>query len=103
MKTLHRRYTSKGPDAKPPLILNQRTTAPEQDEPILFQESCLALAADQDRIVLRRYFEHYSPDTARWVEYTHSIPVAELIHWIMTHGQLHIECSENTPKTKESH
>ncbi len=103
MKTLHSRYTTQGQDAKRPLVLSQRTTPPEQDSPIRFQEACLALAVDQDRIVLRRYFEHYSPDAARWVEYAHSIPVAELMHWIMTHGQLHIECSENAPKTKESH
>jgi len=46
---------------------------------------------------MRRYFERFSPAESHWVEYIHSIPTTEFIHWIMTHGQLRIECSENTP------
>lgn len=99
MKISSNRYTTEGGDDARPLILTQRTTAPEQDAPILFQQSCLGLADDQDRIVLRRYFERYSPDHGHWVEYVHSIPTADFIHWIMTHGQLRIECSDNTPDT----
>ena len=56
----------------------------------------LGLAGDQSRIVLRRYFEQYGPSRSQWVEYVHSIPAADLIQWIMSHGQLHIECSDNT-------
>ncbi|PMQ10051.1 hypothetical protein PseAD21_18225 [Pseudomonas sp. AD21] len=97
MKALHSRYTAEGHDTRYPLILSQRTTAPEHDTPLLFQEFCLGLSDDQSRIVLRRYFEQYGPSQAQWVEYVHSIPTADLIHWIMTHGQLHIECSDNTP------
>ncbi|MGH8450037.1 hypothetical protein [Pseudomonas sp.] len=105
MKVLSSRYTAPPQHSEQPLVLSQRTSVPEQDSPILFQELCLGLAHDQSRIVLRRYFEHYSPDTSRWVEYAHSIPTTELIHWIMTHGQLQIVCSENTPErtAKESH
>lgn len=104
MKALHSRYTAEGHNAQYPLILSQRTTAPTHDTPILFQEFCLGLSSDQSRIVLRRYFEQFSPANAQWVEYAHSIPTADLIHWIMTHGQLHIECSQDTPpKHKESH
>ncbi|VVN48624.1 hypothetical protein PS862_01247 [Pseudomonas fluorescens] len=99
MKVLNSRYTAQGHDIERRLILTQRTTASEHDTPILFQESCLGLANDQSQIVLRRYFESYSPDSAHWVEYAHSIPTASLIHWIMTQGQLHIEYSENTPQT----
>ncbi|PKA68958.1 hypothetical protein ATI02_1768 [Pseudomonas baetica] len=95
MKALHSRYTAEGPGANYPLILSQRTSAPADDTPILFQEFCLGLAGDQSRIVLRRYFEQYSPANAQWVEYAHSIPTADLIHWIMSHGQLQIESSEN--------
>lgn len=104
MKALHNRYTAEGHNAKYPLILSQRTTPPTDDTPILFQEFCLGLSSDQSRIVLRRYFEQFSPANAQWVEYAHSIPATDLIHWIMTHGQLHIECSENAPQTnKDSH
>lgn len=96
MSALHNRYTAEG-DARYPLILSQRTSAPEQDTPLLFQEFCLGLSDDQSRIVLRRYFEQYGPSDAQWVEYVHSIATADLIQWIMSHGQLHIECSDNTP------
>lgn len=99
MKDLNNRYAEQGHATERFLILTQRTTAPEQDTAILFQESCLGLAADQSQIVLRRYFERFSPDNSQWVEYAHTIPTARLIHWIMTHGQLHIEYSENTPQT----
>lgn len=97
MKVLSSRYTAEGHPTERPLILTQRTTTRANDTPILFQELCLGLANDQSQIVLRRYFERYSPDGAHWVEYAHSVPTAGLIHWIMAHGQLHIECSENTP------
>ena len=103
MKTLSSRYTEQAHETTRPLVLSQRTSSPARDSPVLFQESCLGLTADQDRIVLRRYFEHYSPDAGRWVEYAHSISTAELVHWIMTHGQLHIECSHDTPDEKVAH
>jgi len=99
MKGLSNRYTTEQGDDARPLILAQRTTAPGQDAPILFQQSCLGLADDLGRLVLRRYFERYSPDCGHWVEYVHSIDIADFIHWIMTHGQLRIECSDNTPDT----
>ncbi|KAB0494311.1 hypothetical protein [Pseudomonas vancouverensis] len=95
MKVLNGSYITEGPSSARPLILNQRTTAPESDKSILFQETCLGLTGDQSQIVLRRYFEHYGPDNADWVEYIHAIPTAELVHWIMRHGQLRIECSDN--------
>jgi hypothetical protein len=91
---------AEGDDTVRSLILNQRTTAPGHDASILFQQTCLGLANDQSQIVMRRYFEHYAPARAQWVEYIHSIPTAEFIQWIMTHGQLRIECSENTPQTQ---
>ncbi|WP_445178385.1 hypothetical protein [Pseudomonas sp. McL0111] len=97
MKVLNCRYIAKGNATQRPLILSQRTTAPEHDTPILFQEACLGLSDDQSQIVLRRYYERYSPSGSRWVEYVHSIPTADLIHWIMSHGQLRIESSQETP------
>ncbi|MFJ4247610.1 hypothetical protein SAMN04488483_0716 [Pseudomonas helmanticensis] len=104
MKEFNQRHTAEGRASHRPLILSQRTTAPGHGTPILFQEACLGLTGNQERIVLRRYFEQFSPDSAHWVEYVHSIPVADLVNWIMRHGQLHIECSDNTaPAHKESH
>ncbi|RFD27432.1 hypothetical protein CER19_18215 [Pseudomonas sp. GL93] len=101
MKVSSSRYTEQAAGDARPLVLSQRTSSPAQDSPMLFQESCLGLNAD--RIVLRRYFEHYSPQAGRWVEYAHSIPIAELVHWIMTHGQLHIESSHDKPNEQATH
>lgn len=95
MKLLNSRYVTEDRHSLRPLILNQRTTAPDADQSILFQETCLGLSGDQSQVVLRRYFEQYSPDGADWVEYIHAIPTADLVHWIMRHGQLRIECSDN--------
>ncbi|MBS4086565.1 MULTISPECIES: hypothetical protein [Pseudomonas] len=90
-------HNSKSHTANRPLILSQRTAALGHDTPIVFQESCLGVSNDQTRVVLRRYFEHFSPTNAHWVEYVHSISTADLIEWVMSHGHLHIECSDNTP------
>lgn len=93
MKVLHSKYPAH--DIARSLILMQRTTTTTgRDEPIIFQQSCLGLAQDQHQVVLRRYVEHYSPDSGHWVEYAHAVPTAELIAWIMAHGQLRIACSE---------
>lgn len=97
MKDMNSGYITRDYGAVRPLILTQRTTAPGPDTPILFQETCLGLANDQSQLILRRYFERFSPTEAHWVEYLHTIPTAEFIQWIMTHGQLRIECSDNTP------
>ncbi len=79
------------------LILNQRTSKALHNEPVLFQESRLALSGDQQRIVLIRYIERYSPGSGQWVEYQHSTSIADLTHWIMAHGELHIDCCEDHP------
>ncbi|MCU0070480.1 hypothetical protein N8H71_02700 [Pseudomonas koreensis] len=100
MKDMYSSYTTRDHGAVRPLILTQSTTAPGKETPILFQETCLGLALDQSQLVLRRYFERYSPSGAHWVEYINTIPTTELIHWIITHGQLRIECSENTPSIR---
>ncbi|MBZ9780559.1 hypothetical protein K9857_03220 [Pseudomonas sp. REP124] len=97
MKVLNGIPTAAGRNTERPLILTQRTALPGGDKSILFQETCLGLASDQSQIVMRRYFERYSPEGSHWVEYIHSIPTTEFIHWIMTHGQLRIECSEDAP------
>ncbi|MBC3776431.1 hypothetical protein [Pseudomonas sp. SWRI99] len=96
MKDLYNSNRVGGHCVNRPLILSQRTAALGPDTPIVFQESCLGVSDDQSRIVLRRYFEHFSPASAHWVEYVHSISAADLVAWIMTHGQLHIECSDHT-------
>jgi hypothetical protein len=97
MNDLYSSFTVEGPICTRPLILSQRSTASGPDAPILFQQACLAVGQARERIVLRRYFEHYSPDSGHWVEYAHSVPMADLIHWIMTHGQLQVACSDNAP------
>ncbi|MFJ2689413.1 hypothetical protein [Pseudomonas sp. NPDC087336] len=90
-------YATETTDSTHSVILNQRTSAPGHDEPILFQQSCLGLTDDRTHVVLRRYFEQYSPTTGTWVEYIHRVPIAEFTQWIMAHGDLRIECSEDLP------
>ncbi|MFZ3282864.1 hypothetical protein [Pseudomonas sp.] len=85
-----------------PLILSQRTAALGPDTPVVFQESCMGVSTDQGTVVLRRYFEHFSPTNAHWVEYVHSVSTADLMNWIMAHGRLHIECSDNLAQNKEA-
>lgn len=100
MKVLNGSQSAGGHTTGRPLILTQRTALPGGDKSILFQETCLGVAGDQSQIVMRRYFERYSPEDSHWVEYIHSIPTAEFIHWIMTHGQLRIEHSDDAPHTQ---
>jgi hypothetical protein len=77
---------------------SQRTAALGPDTPILFRESCLEVFNDQSRIVLRRYFEHFNPANAHRAEGIHSLSTNEPINKVISHGQLHIECSDNTPQ-----
>ncbi|ALE88304.1 hypothetical protein [Pseudomonas versuta] len=79
------------------LILSQRTRKVWRTDPVLFQESRLALSSDQKSLHLIRYIETYSPQCSQWVEYSHSVSVAELTQWVMAHGELHIKgCESDT-------
>jgi hypothetical protein len=93
-------YPIETADSAHSVILNQRTSTPGHDEPILFQQACLGLTDDRTHVVLRRYYERYSPTDSNWVEYIHSVPIAELTQWIMAHGGLRIECSEELPGSR---
>lgn len=99
MQVLNSKYPADGVDTSNTLILNERASPVWRNEPIHFQQSCLGLTHDRNRIVLRRYFERYSPTCNYWVEYIHSAPIAEFTQWIMAHGELRIECSEDLPGT----
>ncbi len=102
MKLLNDNHCAEGRNSSRPLILSQRTAALGPDTPVVFQESCLGVSTDQSTVVLRRYFEHFSPTNAHWVEYVHSVNTADLMNWIMAHGRLHIECSDNMTQNKEA-
>ena len=78
-----------------PLVLSARTTHRGQSGSLLVQQVSLDLADDQSRITLRRYFEHYGPESGEWVEYCHSVPTRDLVNWLMAHGQLHIHESRD--------
>jgi len=93
-------YPIEATDSAHSVILNQRTSAPGHDEPILFQQACLGLTDDRTHVVLRRYFERYSPTSSHWVEYVHSVPIAEFTQWMMAHGDLRIESSEILPGSR---
>ena len=90
-------YPIEAADSAHSVILNQRTSTPGHNEPILFQQACVGLTDDRTHVVLRRYFERYSPTTGTWVEYIHRVPIAEFTQWIMANGDLRIECSEDSP------
>ncbi|MFU2328941.1 hypothetical protein [Pseudomonas sp. NFX98] len=95
-------YPTEAADSAHTVILNQRTSAPGHNEPILFQQSCLGLTDDRTHVLLRRYYERYSPTTSTWVEYIHRVPIAEFTHWIMANGDLRIECSDELPGSSPS-
>lgn len=79
------------------LILSQRTSSRGQSAALIIQQASLELIGDSRQIVLRRYFEHYSPGHGEWVEYAHTVEVSELINWIMAQGHLHIEHPPEVP------
>ncbi|WP_419709328.1 hypothetical protein [Pseudomonas sp. NFX224] len=93
-------YPTEAADSAHTVILNQRTSAPGHNEPILFQQSCLGLTDDRTHIVLRRYYERYSPTSSTWVEYIHRVPIAEFTRWIMANGDLRIECPDELPDSR---
>lgn len=85
-----------------PLILSQRNSSPTADAAVLFQQACLSLAGDRQSLVLRRYYERYSPESGEWVEYVHTVSTSALMHWIISNGQLHIEGSAVSPDDQEA-
>lgn len=84
-----------------PLILSQRATARADDAPLVIQQVSLELTEDQQQVTLRRYFEHYGPDSGEWVEYLHTVSTRELVHWLMAQGSLRIECPQGTAGARE--
>ncbi|WP_166363147.1 hypothetical protein [Pseudomonas akapageensis] len=99
MQVSNSKHPADGIDTTHTLILNERASKVWSNDPMLFQQSRLGLSNDRSRIVLSRYFERYSPTCSHWVEYIHSAPIAEFTQWIMAHGDLRIECSEDLPDT----
>lgn len=93
MNVSHRNTSTEGPA----LILNQRTSTRGDGAALTIQQASLELGEHNGQIVLRRYFEHYSPAHGEWVEYSHTVTANELIHWMMAKGQLHIEHSPQDP------
>ncbi|WP_194791328.1 hypothetical protein [Pseudomonas sp. UFMG81] len=89
MNVSHRSNTTEGPA----LILNQRTSIRGNGAGLIVEQASLAKGDEQGQLVLRRYFEHYSPAHSEWVEYSHTVTASELIHWMMAKGRLHIEHS----------
>ncbi|QXI36712.1 hypothetical protein [Pseudomonas xantholysinigenes] len=84
------------------MILSQRATTRAGDAPLIIQQVSLELEQDQQQITLRRYFEHYGPDSGDWVEYRHSVSIRELEHWLMAHGSLRIECPQGVVTAREA-
>lgn len=92
----HRAAAAVFPERPAALILNHRTNAHAQG-PLVIQQASLAMSDDGQQVILRRYFEHYSPDGGEWVEYVHSVNTRELMHWMMAHGQFRMECPPQDP------
>ncbi|MDH0300896.1 MULTISPECIES: hypothetical protein [unclassified Pseudomonas] len=94
MKIANRSSRAGEHDCSSPMILSQRATQRGDDASLVVQQVSLALSDDKERITLRRYFEHYDPACGEWVEYIHSVPTRELVHWLMAQGKLLIESSQ---------
>ncbi|MCF1488032.1 hypothetical protein LZ838_11760 [Pseudomonas sp. AA27] len=88
------RNSTDGHEGSMPLILSQRNTTRGHTGSLIVQQESLELADNQGYITLRRYFEHYDPASGEWVEYSHTVPIRDLVHWLMAHGQLRIHSSQ---------
>ncbi|CRI56643.1 hypothetical protein [Pseudomonas sp. CCOS 191] len=100
MKIADSRNNTDVQEGSAPLILSQRHTSRGQTGSLIVQQESLGLADDLGYITLRRYFEHYDPGCGEWVEYSHTVPIRELIHWLMAHGKLQIRASQDAPPTQ---
>lgn len=61
---------------------------------LLCRETRLQLSGDQNRLILSRYVEHYSPQGMRWVERQHSVALADVMRWLITLGKTSVTTHE---------
>jgi hypothetical protein len=61
---------------------------------LLCRETRLHLSGDQNRLILSRYVEQYSPQGVRWVERQHSVALADVMRWLMTSGEASVTSHE---------
>ncbi|QVM94803.1 hypothetical protein LOY37_10515 [Pseudomonas sp. B21-012] len=85
-------------DSNQSLTLDLRTQELWRNALLSYQDSRLGLSSDGRHMLLSHYFERYSPTSNQWMEYSYKIPVGELVHWIMSHGELHVDRSTSTPR-----
>ncbi|ATB63528.1 hypothetical protein [Pseudomonas mosselii] len=103
MKIVDSRNSTDGHEGRTSLILSQRNTQRGQTGSLIVQQESLELASEQGYVTLRRYFEHYEPTFGEWVEYSHTVPVRDLVHWLMARGQLRIQTSQDVPHLQAAH
>ncbi|MGH8382257.1 hypothetical protein [Pseudomonas sp.] len=87
-----------GLDCSQSLTLDLRTQDLWRNALLSYQDSRLGLCSEGTQMILSHYFERYSPSTSQWMEYSYKVPLAELVHWIMANGQLHVDRSGTVPR-----
>ncbi|MNJ68009.1 hypothetical protein D3C77_642220 [compost metagenome] len=82
-----------GLDCSQSLTLDLRTQDLWRNALLSYQDSRLGLGSEGTHMTLSHYFERFSPSNCQWMEYSYTVPLAELVHWIMANGQLHVDRS----------
>lgn len=73
--------------SEPRSLLLQQHVRTRGANALLCRETRLHLSSDQDRLVLSRYVEQYSPHGVRWVERQHSVALSDVLRWMMAEGE----------------
>lgn len=87
-----------GLDCSQFLTLDLRTQDLWRNALLSYQDSRLGLCSEGTQMILSHYFERYSPANSQWMEYSYTVPLAELVHWIMANGQLRVDRSGTSPR-----
>jgi len=90
-----------GLDCSQSLTLDLRAQDLWRNALLNYQDSQLGLCNGGTHITLSHYFERYSPTSSQWMEYRYTVPLTELVDWIMANGQLNVERSGTAPKSAQ--
>jgi len=90
------------PSKATPLILHQRVVK-RGSASLHCREISLRLSNDQHHLVLTRYTEHYSPEGLQWVERSHTVPMSDLLQWMIANGEPQsLEQNEDEPLARRA-
>ncbi|MFC6296272.1 hypothetical protein GNF76_03330 [Pseudomonas sp. CCM 7893] len=73
--------------SEPGSLLLQHHVRKRGTHALLCRETRLHLSSDQNRLVLSRYMEQYSPQGVRWVERQYSVALEDVLRWLIDQGE----------------